>query len=279
MEDKLSLNKLSSYHKEYLFFHYFCIVTFKINIMRFYQITPNLSISDDSNFGNYDHKIIYELLTSISFNFSKHLNLISSSVPPCRITYINTNPRCSNIMSERWIFLHVSQDYWCQWIYQFAHEYCHHLINGAMSDDIIGLIWFEESICELSSMYHLHQLSTQWSISNDPIKLRYVPALHNYLHDLISKQPQLFSDALRPGFLALWEQILSEPICYRDYYNVLAAKMFPLFVENPSLWKIILHFGDMRKWGSLQELFDYLQRNATPDYSDSLNELQSLLLS
>lgn len=146
MEDKLSLNKLSSYHKEYLFFHYFCIVTFKINIMRFYQITPNLSISDDSNFGNYDHKIIYELLTSISSNFSKHLNLISSSVPPCRITYINTNPRCSNIMSERWIFLHVSQDYWCQWIYQFAHEYCHHLINGAMSDDIIGLIWFEESI-------------------------------------------------------------------------------------------------------------------------------------
>lgn len=82
MEDKLSLNKLSSYHKEYLFFHYFCIVTFKINIMRFYQITPNLSISDDSNFGNYDHKIIYELLTSISSNFSKHLNLISSSVPP-----------------------------------------------------------------------------------------------------------------------------------------------------------------------------------------------------
>ena len=65
---------------------------------------------------------------------------------------------CSNIGNDRIIYLHTRGDFWCQWIYQFAHEYCHHIINGTMTGELSGLMWFEESVCELASMYNLNSL-------------------------------------------------------------------------------------------------------------------------
>ena len=53
--------------------------------------------------------------------------------------------------------------------------------------------------------------------------------------------------------------------------------MLPLFLENTHLWKIILHFGDMRSWNSLEELFAYLRETADDSYSVSLDKLYNLL--
>lgn len=247
--------------------------------MSFHKFAPNLSMSDNPGFDNYCQEIVHDLMRDIDTNFAKALDVEPFSTCQCFIEYHDNDPFCMKLDEYHMIFLSVKRHSLPQWIYQFAHEYCHHLINGELVGDIYGYIWFEETICELASMYQIHTIYTQWIGCNNHIKNLASSAFQPYLDDLLTQQPQLLSDTLRLGFLTHWEQILSEQIYHRNYYNALAARMFPLFVENPSLWKIILYFGDMRKWGSLRELFDHLRKNATPDYSDSLNELRFLLLS
>lgn len=245
----------------------------------FKQIAPNLFISDNPSFGDYDPNIVYNLLISVDANFSSCLELNPFSSCDCNIQYKSEEPRCCNLHSDHLIYLSATQNHWAQWVYQFAHEYCHHLINGDMINSISGLIWFEETICELSSMYHLHAIYTQWKKSINQTYSYNAPLFLDYLNDLLTKNPQLISATRQPGFLSLWEKILFEPEHHRDHYNAIAARMFPLFVENPSLWKIILRFGDMRKWDSLSGLFEHLHQTADDSYAQSLSQLENLLLS
>lgn len=243
--------------------------------MRFHQFAPNLFISNDPSFCDYNREIVHHLITSVDIDFSICLGILPFKTCDCFIMYHPDHPMCCPSEKGHLIYLHAYQDYWCRWVYQFAHEYCHHFINGKLSREISGLTWFEETICELSSMFHLYRFYARWSKKQHP----YAPFVLDYLNDLLSKNPLLFSETLRPRFLSLWEQILSEPKYHRDHYNVIATKMFPLFVENPRLWKIILHFGDMRKWNSLPDLFEHLHQTADDSYSQSLSDLEKLLLS
>lgn len=78
----------------------------------------------------------------------------------CIVLYKEEGPMCSLIGDSHLIFLAVRDNYWCQWVYQFAHEYCHHLINGPLSGEWSKMLWFEETICELSSLYNLYMMKS-----------------------------------------------------------------------------------------------------------------------
>ena len=253
-------------------------MSYNVN-MPFVQFAANLFIAEDPSFGNYDKETTHDLLKSIDINFSKYLDLSPFSTCNCFIAYKADCPECCKISPHHVIFLTATQNHWAQLAYQFAHEYCHHLINGELSGDISGLMWFEESVCELSSMFHIHLLFLQWKKNKHPLKSRYVPFHLNYLNALLTKNRQLISLTNQPGWLQSWDSLLSEPQCHRNHYNAIAAKMYPLFVANPRLWRIILHFGDTRKWNSLSELFEHLHQTADDSYSQSLSDLEKLLLS
>ena len=245
----------------------------------FKQIAPNLFITNDSSFGNYMPDIVYNLLMTVDVNFSQCLEITPFSSCNCYIHHHDNKPMCCNIPPNHLIFLSVIENRWSQWIYQFAHEYCHHLINGKLSGEISGLIWFEETICELASMYHIHLFYTRWKSSTNPVKLHYAPAHLDYLNYLLTENLQLRTLAAHSGCIRSWDSLLSESQHHRDHYNAIAANMFPFFVANPNLWKIILHFGDMRKWNNLVELFEHLYQTADDSYLHSLPDLEKLLLS
>lgn len=247
--------------------------------MNFRRFAPNLYISDDPRFLEYSQEIVHGLLSSVDNNLSHCLSMRPFSSKDCYITYREDYPMCIQTDNIHIIYLCTTNDYWSQWVYQFAHEYCHHLINGEFTGEISGLIWFEEAICELSSMYNLHTIHSQWENSENLKMSQYAPAFRDYLDDLLSQNPQLTQLSTHPGWLQSWDATLSEPTYHRDYYNVIASRMFPLFLENPNLWKIILHFGDMRKWHSLERLFDHLCTEADASYSASLQKLHDLLFS
>ena len=52
--------------------------------------------------------------------------------------------------------------------------------------------------------------------------------------------------------------------------------MYPLFVKNPDLWKLILNIGDIRSWTTLDDLFSYLEATADCSYSESLCVLRRM---
>lgn len=143
--------------------------------MKFLHIAPNMYLSDNTSFGNYNRPVVHELLASIDVNFSSALNTTPFSSCDCFIDYSDKTPMCCQLENGHYIVLSTSENYWCQWIYQFSHEYCHHLINGKLSGELSGLMWFEESICHLSSMYHLFLIHVQWSQSPDPTKSHFAP--------------------------------------------------------------------------------------------------------
>jgi len=246
--------------------------------MKLTPISINLYITDNDGFKNYKKEYVHELLKSVDINFSNALQIPPFSTKPCFINYTKGNPKCVKVEDQAHIILiSAFNDYLPRWVYEFSHEYCHHLIDGPMQTEIMGLIWFEETICELSSMYHLHKSYIDWHNSTDMNKWLNFHSFQEYLHDLLTKNPKLVDSTHHQGWLSSWLQILSEPKHHRDHYNAIAVRILPLFVENPFLWKIILHFGDSRKWNSLHDLFDHLFDLADDSYSDSLSKLHELL--
>lgn len=134
------------------------------------------------------------------------------------------------------------------------------------------------AVCELASMYNLNSLFRIWSQYPQSVQRHYAPSFQDYLNDLLAENPELYASTLHPKFLQSWDSLLRENVYHRDHYNAIAARMFPLFLENPYLWKMILHIGDSRQWNSLEELFAHLERNADDSYSDSLIQLKNLLI-
>ena len=138
-----------------------------------------------------------------------------------------------------------------------------------------GLMWFEETVCELASLHNLYEMVRFCKTSSKENLNRHVPAVLDYLDDLMKCSiPSIDVQ----GFLARHIDVLSRPVYCRDTYNTLASSIFPLFLENHCLWKIILHFGDMRRWSSLDALFRHLRNTADDSYSLSLYKLQNLLV-
>ena len=69
------------------------------------------------------------------------------------------------------IGLTARDNHWAQYSFQFAHEFCHALINysnderGLRRDRRYANHWLEESLCETASLFTLRALSRSWLIA------------------------------------------------------------------------------------------------------------------
>ena len=145
-------------------------------------------------------------------------------------------PMCSNIENSRVIFLTTKGNFWCQLAYQFAHEYCHHLIDGPMDGERCSSFWFEESICELSSVYFMRRIAQKWIDESRPYLNQYAENVFSYCEDNWLSTP--FINTLS-SWLSDNMCTLSEPNYHRDMYEVIAKSLYPLFEECPELWKLL----------------------------------------
>ena len=240
----------------------------------FSNIASNIFMPIDDAFGIYNREIVHELLVNIQNDFALSLEKSVDMSTLCMIEYRPGDPQCNKIPNGHLIFLSTQGDEWWRWAYQFSREYCHSLINGASTGEISGLIWFEETMCHLASIYQLKNLIEFCSMSPDYLLNSYKEVA---CHCLMANfgQPQY---NCREYLLSVADQ-LAEPDYHREIYSNLSATMSSLFLENKHLWKIILHFGDMRKWNSLHELFEHLQSKASQDYAHTLQKLYNLLFS
>ena len=238
------------------------------------NVASNLYMPSSDTFGLYNKEIVHKLLVNVQYDFSISLQKAVDMSIMYMIDYRPGNPQCCKIPNGYLIFLSSKEDEWWRWVYQFSHEYCHSLINGASSDDISGLIWFEETMCDLSSIYQLRNLIVLCDKSANPL-LRAHKIVANQCLAANFGKPQYNCQE----YLLSVADRLAESEFHREIYSNLSATMFPLFVENPHLWKIILHFGDMRQWNCLKDLFIHLHQTADDSYSDSLKQLENLLFS
>lgn len=249
--------------------------------MNFTIISNNIYVDNNYSINNVSSKLVHDLLKQVDLNFAQALNIEPFSSRQTFVTLSETQtPMCCTFMRGAHLIKLTAKESIGQLLFQFSHEYCHHLIDGNMSGDIYDLLWLEETICEVSSMYNLQTIYKIWSSSPNEEYNRQSYAFIIYLQIILENgEEELFNTLSSKGLFGWIPEYLARyKKKNRPMRNDVAVQIFPLFIENPHLWKIILHFGDMRRWNSLEELFQHLQKKATPDYSDSLEKLRSLLL-
>jgi len=137
--------------------------------------------------------------------------------------------------------LNTGNRLWAQQAFQFAHEFGHILCNYEPGENRNK--WFEESLCELASLFALRRMSETWQ-TNPPYPnwKDYAPALAKYA-DERSK-----ATMLAPGTTFVeWyrehaEQLAGEPV-NRDRNLIVATMLLPLFEKQSEHWEAVTYLN------------------------------------
>jgi hypothetical protein len=148
------------------------------------------------------------------------------------------------------IGLSARDTHWAQYSFQFAHEYCHALINCSNDDQgvaggrLYANLWLEESLCETASLFTLHALSRSWLIAPPYAAWRdYAPWFSAYAQERLA----LPEHHLPAGTsFVVWfranEQALRYDSTRRDRNTIVAAQLLPIFEKEPHGWGVLAFF-------------------------------------
>jgi len=148
------------------------------------------------------------------------------------------------------IGLTARDNHWAQYSFQFAHEYCHALINysndqrGVTPDRRYANLWLEESLCETASLFTLRALSRSWLIAPPYGAWRdYAPWFAAYAEERLA----LPEHHLPAGTsFVVWfranEPALRQDSTRRDRNTIIAARLLPIFEKEPRGWGALAFF-------------------------------------
>ncbi len=197
-----------------------------------------------------------KVLTAAAVELMKH-------VPERRLAAILVEPQGGPIVlykrgpkGEFRVKLNTGKTYWAQYTYQFAHEMCHILCE--YDSDKNPCKWFEESICELASLFVLRRSAVTWKTRPPyPNWKSFAKHLDSYAEDRIRKA------ALPPGkTLAAWyrenREALRKNATDRPKNNIVAVQLLPLFEKVPSRWQAVQYLNK-EKLDDTYDLKRYLE--------------------
>lgn len=146
-------------------------------------------------------------------------------------------PETFNVTSPVIIKLSIKNTiYWAQVVFQFAHEYCHYLINSP-SNPQVNDEWFEEVICECASRYVLLNLNNDVE-AQEHFKEFFKKYAINREDPLIEEKFALNSLNENSVILAELRNNHSSRNS-RKYFNHIANLIMPIILTNDSFWQSI----------------------------------------
>ena len=132
---------------------------------------------------------------------------------------------------------------WCQYVYQFSHKLCHVMTNYNRNK-VHRHCWFEESLCEMASLFVLHELSESWK-PNPPENVKgaaeFAPNHAIYCESAVLQYmtPEEYNNILSihlPEWFALKLKDMEADSYLRDRNVVVALALLEHFQSAPSLW-------------------------------------------
>ncbi|MGJ8695885.1 MAG: hypothetical protein ACSHYF_06165 [Verrucomicrobiaceae bacterium] len=152
--------------------------------------------------------------------------LFITNSPKGPLTLFDRSPR-----GEFIIHLNVRQRYWCQYIYQFAHELTH--VRAGFRNDATDNKWLEETLCETASLFALRQLSLKWR--DHPHWKSYRHQLHTYAQNIIATREKITPETL-PAYLQQNLPALRKDPTLRAKNGAIANILLPHFQIDPNHW-------------------------------------------
>lgn len=141
------------------------------------------------------------------------------------------------------IILHVPSNLrWNKLLYQFCHEYCHHLIVSTPGTS--NRKWFEEIICEISSRVFLKKMAESNLKKNN--YQEYKMHFKLFLKENESSFQEIKWDlsacleAIDPLSFDLTIELLDDiEVSNRPMLSYGASKLYPIFANHPEIWKSV----------------------------------------
>lgn len=142
-----------------------------------------------------------------------------------------------NVLGEIVMKLDTHDLYWCQYAYQFAHEFCHILSN--FDDDWKGNNWFEETMCETASLFVLRSLAREWGERPPyPNWKAYAPQFRQYADDVMDSRSQVGSAHLGDYFRKHQRELEATPRD-RDLNGAMAVVLLGIMENSPASWEAV----------------------------------------
>ena len=145
-----------------------------------------------------------------------------------------------NSNKEIVVRLDTSTTYWCQYAYQWAHEFCH-ILCGYRNDGRENK-WFEETICEMASLYCMRAMVADWKAKPPFGSKTYHKSIKSYIDNVIKKR-----EKIQPNDLGKYYQkhkdALRKSSTLRDLNGAMAASLLPMFEENPENWEAVRYLN------------------------------------
>jgi len=241
-----------------------CSLIFALLLKSFLCGTP--LIIEEGNWGNVETNQIHQVLSSTLSLFQpsspalqKHPIVVSPTSGDPKVLYELRDGHAYHIQ------LTAKNRHWCQYVFQFAHELGHIMCNFRKENH--ANLWFEESICEVGSLYTLYRMENKWDqISDDRNSKDYAEEFEKYrIHRIKeSSYPENFQLA------AWWDQnwtILSQNPHLRKQNIWVALTLYDLFDQNPTIaWSSCFFLNNLPTHRKA-DFEQYLQnwKNACPE--------------
>lgn len=168
---------------------------------------------------------------------------------------------------EHIVRLDVEGNYWCQFAYQFAHEFCHILTNYHPKASRKNK-WLVESFCETASLFAIRRMAETWKTAPPyPNWKGYTSSLRKYADNARVKKEL----RVGPGrALAAWYRknvdSLRKNGTQRDKNKIVASELLELLEADPAAWLAVgsLNLGRYDKADTFEAfLADWIER--TPE--------------
>lgn len=210
-------------------------------------------------------------------------------IKPIRIYHRTDFPQTD--FSHDWrgrirVGLHCEDTRWAQMAFQFGHEFCHTLAQHSTvaargwHPARHANLWFEESLCEASSLFVLHRLAATWQ-QNAPYETwrSLAPEMGKFAADRLAQpERQLPADTTFLAWFRANEASMRENPVLRDKEVIVARQMLPLFEAEPAGWMAAcyLNLGARQQGKSLSQHFSEWQNNSPQALRPFLGRLTSL---
>lgn len=172
------------------------------------------------------------------------------------------------------IFLSAKGVRWAQFAYQFAHELCHAMIAADVAP---RLRWFEETLCELASLFFLRRMSETWK-AHPPYHnwSDYATALASYYNKMASQSAQMENGESFKQWFAKNIASLEKNHEQREKNRLCALQMLPVFEKTPQIWRDVPLIGRLPEGRPFGESLNGWWRQA--EHKEEISEIIALFL-
>jgi hypothetical protein len=147
------------------------------------------------------------------------------------------------------IGLSAHDTHWAQYSFQFAHEFCHALVNFSNNPNQLvryprhANLWLEESFCETASLFSLRAMGRSWQVDPPyPAWRTYAPWLNDYAAKrFVLPEHQLPAETPFLVWFRQKEPALRQNPDMRDTNTIIALQFLPIFEAEPHDWQAVAY--------------------------------------